>query len=234
MSGGRGDGAGDGNGMLIDMRVAQFLCSRLCHDLIGPAGAINSGVEFLGGDGADQRDEALSLLAESGGRLVDRLSFFRVALGRGGGDGPRAVSDARDLAAAFLAGGRVSLDWAADEASVADGAVAPNGVKLLLNLILLGADSLPRGGALGVRTARMAEGLGVAVVAAGSGAALREGVEAAIAGAVGDGLSAHTVVASFAHCLARALGTAIEVSAEDGEVRFAVLLPAAAGGPAAS
>lgn len=212
--------------MMIDLRIAQLLCSRVCHDLAGPAGAVNTGIEFLGAAGDD---EALALLAQSGGQLNHRIAFYRLAFGRGGGDGSQAVSMARDTAAAFLAGGKVGLDWPDEAAQVADGRLAADGVKLLMNLVVLGVESLPRGGRVSVRAAGMDDGIGVALTAAGPGASLRDGVARALMGAAAEALDARTVAAAFARALAESLGTRIEVSGADGEVRFAVLVPAAAG-----
>jgi len=217
---GRGNGA-----MLIDLRVAQLLCSRICHDLIGPVGAVSSGIELMAEDGA-MADDALVLVARSGAQASRRLAFFRVAFGLGGAAGPRAVAEARDLAAAFFDKGRAGLDWPAETTRCAEGMVGPAAIKLLLNLVLLGADCLPRGGAVAVRAAPMADGVGVAVTAAGDGARLRDGVAEAMAdGAPPEAMTAHTVIAGFAQSLARALGAVVEVSGGDGEVRFAALLP---------
>jgi histidine phosphotransferase ChpT len=211
--------------MLIDLRVAQLLCSRVCHDLIGPVGAINSGIELMGEDSA-MADDAMALIVKSSAQASRRLAFFRTAFGLGGATGPRAVAEARDLAAALFDKGRAELDWPAEATRCAEGMVGPLAVKLLLNLVLLGVDCLPRGGAVAVRAAPMGDGVGFAVTAVGEGARLRDGVADAMAADLApDALSAHTVAAAFAQSLAKALGTAIEVSEHAGEVRFAALLP---------
>ena len=100
-----------GNTVQVDLQVVQLLCSRLCHDLAGPAGAVHNGVELLeelgGEDGA-----ALGLVATSVEQLNGRLGFYRLAFGLGGAGGRKPVLDeARDMARAFLSGGRTSLDW---------------------------------------------------------------------------------------------------------------------------
>lgn len=211
--------------MLIDLRVAQLLCSRVCHDLIGPVGAVSSGIELMGEDGS-MAEDAMALIVKSSAQASRRLAFFRTAFGLGGATGPRAVSEARDLATALFDKGRAGLDWPAEATRCAEGVVGPLAVKLLLNLVLLATDCLPRGGAVAVRAAPMGDGVGIAVTAAGEGARLREGVaDAMAADAAADALSAHTVAAAFAQGLAKALGTSIEVSEHAGEVRFAALLP---------
>ncbi|MBE0532481.1 MAG: hypothetical protein IH626_16775, partial [Rhodospirillales bacterium] len=83
--------------MLIDLRVAQLLCSRVCHDLIGPVGAVASGIELMGEDGS-MAEDAMALIVKSSAQASRRLAFFRTAFGLGGATGPRAVAEARDLA----------------------------------------------------------------------------------------------------------------------------------------
>lgn len=216
--------------MLIDLRVAQLLCSRVCHDLIGPVGAVNSGIELLGED-TDPAGEALGLVAQSGHQVAARLAFFRLAFGLGGGAGSRAVAEARDLAVSTFVGDRIGFDWPAEATACADGVVASGGVKLLLNLVLLAVDCLPRGGLVAVRAAPMEDGVGVALTAAGKGARLRDGMVAAMeSDTTVATLSAHTVIGGFAQSLARSLGTAIEACEEKDKIRLAALLPVAGSG----
>ncbi len=211
--------------MEVDLRVAQLLCSRLCHDLVGPAGAVNAGCDLIAETGGDD-DGALALLATSGRQMTRRLAFYRAAFGLGGaGD----LMEARRLAADLLAEGPVVLDWpAAGEQRSEDVQLA----KLVLNLILIGAESLPRGGRLAVHVADLPEGTGVALTANGQGARIKDEVRAAMAPRVdADDLSARTVHGHLGARLAEALGAAIEVSAgEADEVRMAVLIPGGAGG----
>lgn len=210
----------------MDLKASQFLCSRICHDLIGPAGAVNTGMELLS-DGDVSDDEALSLVAGSVTQVIRRLEYFRVAFGRGGGTGSRALSEARRLAVNLMADGKVALDWADEETGTVDGKVCNGGVKLVMNLVLLALDSLPRGGTIAVRMADLSNGVGVAVIGSGIGAGLKDGISSVMSQDVsGDAMSAHTVAAYFAQQLAASLGQRIEISdEEDGEVRFAALLP---------
>ena len=210
----------------MDLKASQFLCSRICHDLIGPVGAVNSGMELLS-DGDVSDDEALSLVADSATQVIRRLEYYRIAFGMGGGTGPRALSEARRLAANLVANGKVALDWTDEETEGVDGKVCSGGVKLVMNLVLLALDSLPRGGTIAVRMADLSNGIGVAVIGSGICVRLKDGISSALSEDVSDdAMSAHTIVAFFAQQLAASLGQRIEVSdEEDGEVRFAALLP---------
>ncbi len=212
--------------MLVDLKVAQFLCSRLCHDLAGPVGAVNAGLELLD-EAADDAEGALTLVADSARQMTRRLAFFRMAFGLGAGaGGAMALGEGRDLAAGLLAEGRVTLDWPRD--TDPDRTLPGAAVKLILNLVLLGVESLPRGGTMRVQFADLPEGVGAAVTAVGEGARFSDDLRAAMApGVPVDQLSAKTVHGHFAARLAEDFGVTIEVSESTrGEVRLAVLLPA--------
>ena len=211
--------------MLVDLKVAQLLCSRLCHDLVGPVGAVNAGMELMG-DGTGDPEEAMALVASSGQQLNRRLIFYRLAFGLGAG-ARASVADARMLAQELLSEGSVALDWSDPSAAGPGKPICADGMKLLLNMVLLGVESLPRGGTLEVRVADLAEGTGVAMTATGVGARFRDDLRAAMEPniLVGD-LSARTVQGYFAARLAERLGTAVEASdIGDDKVQLAAVLP---------
>ncbi len=211
--------------MLVDLKVAQLLCSRLCHDLVGPIGAVNAGMELMS-DGTSDVDEAMALVAGSGQQLNRRVIYYRLAFGLGAG-ARASVADARMLAGELLSHGTVALDWP-DPADAGPGKpICADGMKLLLNMVLLGIESLPRGGTLAVGVSAEAGGTGVAITAAGTAARFRDEVRAAMGPdfPVGD-LSARTVQGYFTARLAERLGTAVETSDMGGNrVRFAAVLP---------
>lgn len=224
--------------MQVDLEVAQLLCSRLCHDIVSPIGAVNAGLELLA-EGTEDDGRAMALIATSAGEASRRLAFYRVAFGLGAAAaGPSPMADARGLAAGLLEGGKAVLDWPADAAqapggatpggATPGGAIAADAVKVALNMVLIASESLPRGGTIGVKVKALDDGLGVAVVAAGDGAKLRDDLRAALAGeATGDALTARNVHGHYAQCLAGGLGAAIEVGeGAGGEVQLAALFPA--------
>ncbi len=226
--------------MRIDLKVVQLLCSRLCHDLAGSVGAVNAGLELLEEAGAKNGgangNDALALVARSAKQTARRLGFYRMAFGFGagrgrvgGGDavGNESLAKARDLAAALLDDGRINLNWPEDPELPADKQLGTSGVKLLLNLILLGVDCLPRGGGLGVHFADLSDGVGMAIVASGPGARLKgEYLTVMTRDVPADALTAYNVQAHFAWLLAEDLGAAIEIPETAGdEVRLAALVP---------
>jgi histidine phosphotransferase ChpT len=134
------------SGPLIDIDYASLLCSRLCHDLLSPVGALNNGIELL----ADERDPAvreqcMDLLAESARTTAGKLKFFRLAFGAGGGFGEAiALHEIKTaLEGMFPPGGRLQLIWLVD----GDG-LPKQAAKLLLNVALMTGEALPRGGTL--------------------------------------------------------------------------------------
>jgi len=137
---------------LDSLKLVELLCARLCHDLAGPVGAVATGAELLGDEdelGGEMAGEALALLASSAAAASARLRFLRLALGGAGGATQAAAL--RDIVVNFLGsasgGDGVTLDWA----DAGAGPWEAEDAKLLLNLILLARDCLPRGGRLRVQ-----------------------------------------------------------------------------------
>ena len=206
--------------MASDIRVAKLLCSRLCHDLISPASAVNAGLELMEEQPGD--DDALNLIIRSAKQVTRRLAFYRSAFGAGG---VTTLPEARDLAAGLLADGNVVLDWPGDEG----GPVSPVGAAMLLNLILVAVDTLPRGGAVSVRLAVLDEGIGAALTASGDGARLGEDMSRATGPDMAEAeLSVGNIPGYLVRRLADDAGVSFEISdGAEGEVRLAALLPAA-------
>ena len=132
--------------------LASLLCSRLCHDLLSPVGALNNGLELMADEqDPEMRERCLELLAESAKASASKLKFFRLAFGAAGGFGD--MIDTREAKAAldglFGADKRVELGWIVDDDELPKGAV-----KLLLNLALIAGDALVRGGRLDVGAER--------------------------------------------------------------------------------
>ncbi|QIK95872.1 histidine phosphotransferase [Sphingomonas sp. HDW15A] len=128
--------------------LASLLCSRLCHDLLSPVGALNNGLELMADEqDPEMRERCLELLAESAKASANKLKFFRLAFGAGGGYG--ASIDTQEARAALegLFGGdhKVDLGW-----MVSADSLSKNATKLLLNLALIAGDALVRGGRLDV------------------------------------------------------------------------------------
>ncbi len=219
--------------MQVDHKVAQLLSSRLCHDLVGPIGAVNSGLELMEegfDEDANEGGRALALVANSAAEATRRLAFFRIAFGFGAGTkGQATLNEAGELAAGYLESGKVALEWPMDGPLGRPDPVQPNVVKVVLNMVLMASESLPRGGNIAISFGDLDEGMGIGVTASGEGAALRDDLREALTEdekGGGEALSARNVHGFFAQCMAREMGGLIEHSeGSDGEIRFAVLFP---------
>lgn len=182
----------------LDLRIVELLCSRLCHDLVSPIGAVNNGIELLEDSNPEMAGEVLPLITSSARQAWRRLDFFRVAFGYGGGRDGWSVPDLRGYAAGLLeGGGKVTLNWPADASRDARSLEGRAG-KLLLNLILLGAEGLPRGGQLSVAVLPVPQGWRLGVSASGPMILLHERVHQALLGQVpSEDVDARTVQAFF-------------------------------------
>ena len=145
---------------------ASLLCSRLCHDLLSPVGALNNGIELLADEhDPEMRARCLDLLAESARASSNKLKFFRLAFGAAGGFAD--VVDTREARAAieglFGGDGRIQLGWMVDEPTMSKAAL-----KVLLNLVLIAGDALVRGGSLDVGAEKSEAGLDIVVRAEGT------------------------------------------------------------------
>lgn len=124
--------------------LAALLCSRVCHDIISPVGAINNGLELLDEGGADE--DAMNLIRASAVNASARLQFARIAFGAAGSAGMQIdTGDAQTVAAAFINNEKPELEWHGVRALL-----PKNQVKLLLNLLLVANAAIPRGGRLRV------------------------------------------------------------------------------------
>ena len=124
--------------------LAALLCSRVCHDIISPVGAINNGLELLDEGGADE--DAMNLIRASARNASARLQFARIAFGAAGSAGMQIdTGDAEAVATAFIRNEKPDLVWNGRRALL-----PKNKVKLLLNLILVAIGAIPRGGTIKV------------------------------------------------------------------------------------
>lgn len=123
--------------------LVSLLCSRLCHDLVSPVGAVTNGLEVLA-DETDQemRDMAMRLITQSADRAANRLQFARLAYGSSGGPGGMIdMGEAQKVTFAVLEDHKVALEWQCHS-----GPVTRMSAKLLVNAAFLAAEALPRGG----------------------------------------------------------------------------------------
>lgn len=209
----------------IDVRIAELLASRLCHDLVGPIGAIGNGLELLSDDEFGMADDAMQLTVNSARQASNILQYFRLAYGMAGARVGPDYTPLRDLAAALLETSRSKLEWTALQAPEG----APDGIaKLILNMIALGHEALPRGGTLSVEISAKGEGIDCVVTASGQDAHLRpESLVGLQDGFDLDELSPRGVHGYFTRIMAKRLGSDLVIETPGADsVRFSVALAA--------
>lgn len=203
--------------------LAALLCSRLCHDMLSPVGALTNGLELLADErDADMRGRIVELLEQSAKTSADKLKFFRLAFGAAGGFGDMVpVEEARALIDALVGNnGRIEARWAIS------GDVLPKpAIKTLLNLALIGIEALVRGGTLDLG-AELREGESEIVIrAAGPRIAFDPLVGKALDGTLPEAdLSSRTAPAAMIRQLAESLGGEVQsILTEEALVMGAVL-----------
>lgn len=208
--------------MKVDLLVSELLASRLCHDLVGPVSAISNGLELVAEPDLGMDEEALELVGGSVEQVSNALQFFRLAYGAAGGR-IGSLEEVRGLGAAFLKHHKAVLDWPASvPLSVPDGTP-----KLLLNMIALAVEALPRGGRVRVLLQPGAEGFQVSVVAEGTDADLRAAVWRTLGETVDLAeLSPRTIHGFFTRRVAERMGGTFHVEREaEDRLLIACLLP---------
>jgi histidine phosphotransferase ChpT len=185
---------------IVDLRIAELLAARLCHELVGPVTAVENGVELLLDQDPGLDREALTLVAESAARAGSRLQFYRFAYGFGG-EGEAAGPPPFELAAGYFTASRITCDY---HERVRRMPLARQ--RLACNLLLTGAQALARGGTL-LLGEDDAGNCGLRLDAAGEAAQLAPEQRAALALEAPLGaLAARTVQAYFTGLVARTQG----------------------------
>jgi len=205
---------------------ASLLCSRLCHDLLSPVGALNNGLELLADEhDPEMRARCLELLAESARASANKLKFFRLAFGAAGGFADNV--DTREARVAieglFGSDGRIQLGWMVDEPVMSKAAL-----KVLLNLVLIAGDSLVRGGRLDVGAERHDGGLDIVVRAEGGRIVLDPELKNVLTGETGEEEVAPRAAAAWlVHCLVQeGKGTIQVANQEEGMLLIGATIPA--------
>jgi histidine phosphotransferase ChpT len=192
--------------------LAALLCSRVCHDLISPTGAIVNGLEVLE-DGADEETKtfALDLIKRSARTASARLQFCRLAFGAAGSAGAQIdTGDAEAMARGFIEDGKIKVGW-----NVPRVLLPKNRVKLLLNMLIIATQTIPRGGTLTVDATGEGESMGFKLTAAGPNARIPQAVPVLLEGGSESGsVDAHAVQPFYTGLLARACGLKVELVAE--------------------
>ena len=199
-----------------EIDFASLLCSRLCHDLLSPVGAMNNGIELLADEhDPEMRRRCMDLLAESAKAAADKLKFFRLAFGAAGGFGAEVDPKEAKLVIdpMVTSSGRTVVEWA-----VPAQMMPKRAVKILLNLVLLANDALVRGGTLSVGAEARAGEQEIVIRASGPKIIMDSAIRAALTGQLDPAaVDSRTAAAWMAHMLAVQDGGMLQLAEPDAE-----------------
>lgn len=201
--------------------LAALLCSRVCHDVISPVGAINNGLELLDEGGADA--DAMDLIRTSALNASVRLKFARLAFGASGSVGAsidtgEAERAAKDFAAAEK---KTEVNWIGPRAII-----AKNRVKLLLNLFLVAYGAIPRGGVLDVTLENPEFDAKFTLTAKGRLMRIPPKFAEICSGALEEAVDAHSIQPYYTVLLADESGMELSYNATPEELTFVATMAA--------
>ncbi|MBO9601733.1 MAG: histidine phosphotransferase [Novosphingobium sp.] len=204
--------------------LASMMCSRLCHDLLSPVGALSNGLELLAEEkDPEMRARCFELLEQSARISTDKLKFFRLAFGAAGGFGEQVdVAEPHGVIAALVGdNGRIELQWA-----VAQPFLPKPAVKLLLNLAAIGIEALVRGGTLVIGAEVRGGSCEIAVSAQGPRIVFDENIGKALSGKLpAEELSSRTAPAYMMQLLAAQTGGGVQYALGEDRLVLGAVLP---------
>lgn len=192
--------------------LAALLCSRVCHDLISPVGAVVNGIEVMEDDADEQTKAfAVELIKKSATTASARLQFCRIAFGAAGSAGASIdTGDAESVARGMMEDDKTRITW-----NLPRVLLPKNRVKLLLNMLIIAGQTIPRGGTLTVDLVGEGEAMGFRVTAAGLNARIPQAVPGLLEGTSESGsVDAHAIQPFYTGLLARKCGLAVTLEQE--------------------
>lgn len=210
---------------LTPSSLAALLSARICHDLISPIGALGTAIEVLDDEGnVEMHDDAMGLVRLSSKQAGAKLRFLRLAFGAGGSaPGIIGVEELKKLVADMYEGGKATISWG----DSVDG-LEKNTARLLLNLVMLANQSVPRGGEVVITAANNSGATTVSLAATGPKSRLDPNVEKTLAGkAPEDGFDGRTIQPFYAGMIARELKGSVTALVDGETVNFTAHIPSA-------
>jgi histidine phosphotransferase ChpT len=192
--------------------LAALLCSRVCHDLISPVGAIVNGLEVLEEDKDEEtRQFALDLIKKSAGTASAKLQFCRIAFGAAGSAGAQIdLGNAEKISRGFMEDDKTRITW-----NLPRLLLAKNRVKLLLNMLLIAGQVIPRGGQITVDPLGEGDTLGFRITVTGTNAKIPAAIPPLLAAEGGiESVDAHKIQPFYAGLLARDCGLTVGMASE--------------------
>jgi len=194
--------------------LAAMLCSRVCHDLINPVGAIGNGLEVLADPGqAEMAPFARDLISNAAKQARAKLEFARLAYGASSTAGTDFdTRECERVARLFFEIEKAELDW-----RVPLILLPKHKAKLLMNMLLIAAGSVPRGGYVKVEVEGPAGLERFRLSAKGPKTLIPSGSEGLLSGAPEDGVDARGIQPFYTGILARMTNMSISIGIENDE-----------------
>jgi histidine phosphotransferase ChpT len=212
--------------MVNTLRMAELLCTRLCHDLTGPIGAVNNGAEFLSEDKSGLQGQAVELIVSSAFSAVTRLQFYRTAYGKVKEQGEANLADKQKLAMDFFSDSKITLDWPDTHADSAGVSISLKMSRLIFNLLIVASTALIRGGTIAVRIEQEGSNRKVTISSKGPGLKWDADMEKPLAGKLTDNdIDPKNVQYFLTRCLVDELGAVLTCKASEEELVLQVTQP---------
>ncbi len=208
---------------LTPSNLAALMCARICHDLVSPVGALGAALEVLGDESnADMHEDAMDLVRTSARQASHKLKFLRLAFGAGSSaPGVLSMDQLKEYVDEMYGDGKATISWQ----SSLDGVSKTHG-RLLLNLVMIAIQSIPRGGELIIDLVEKADATILNLNAIGPKARLYEEFDRTLSGkAPEDGFDGRTIQPFYTGMLIREMGGRIDTSINGENVIFTAFIP---------
>ena len=199
--------------MIDPARLSAYIASRICHDLVSPVSSVTNALDLLNDPGdMDMKAQANDLLHDGAEKAGARIQFLRYAFGSIGlNSGAADIHEARKITENFVKSHRPSIEF-----DIQTDHLSFSHARMMMNLVMMAVDSLPRGGVIQVRIRNEVAGMTMTLTCKGDRARLKPEVQKAINGEEPEeGWRPETIQPLFARMICDSLGG--ELTASQGE-----------------
>jgi len=208
---------------LLATDLASLISSRICHDLISPIGALNTAIEVLDDtESKEMHEDALKLIKLAASEASAKLSYLRIALGTNStSKGVMNLDKLKLITENMFNTEKFSFNWDVSEIKL-EKSIA----RILLNILMLSIQSIPRGGKVTIKIEEKYDKLKLVTSANGIKSRLDKQTEDAFKGTIpSEEIDGRVIQSYFTRILIDDLNGQIEAFKTDGNVIFNVTIP---------
>ncbi len=208
---------------LLATDLASLISSRICHDLISPIGALNTAIEVLDDtESKEMHEDALKLIKLAASEASAKLSYLRIALGTNStSKGVMNLDKLKLITENMFNTEKFSFNWDVSEIKL-EKSIA----RILLNILMLAIQSIPRGGKVTIKIEEKSDKLKLVTSANGIKSRLDKQTEDAFKGIIpSEEIDGRVIQSFFTGILIDDLNGRIEAFKTDGNVIFNVTIP---------